>query len=94
MSSGGSVLSTVFSRAHVTFDGGKTWTTYPVRFNGYKGTGDPSIAFDQDGTAYDYGGAFNFGQAPLKPVVMVTTGIPRWERTWLAAHPDKENDPT
>jgi hypothetical protein len=52
VSSGGSVLATVFSRAHVTFDGGKTWTTYAVRFNGYKGTGDPSIAFDEDGTAY------------------------------------------
>jgi len=49
---------------------------------------------DQDGTAYDYSGAFNFGQAPLKPLVMVTTRIPRWEQTWLAAHPDKENDPT
>jgi BNR/Asp-box repeat len=52
VSSGGSVLETVFSRAHVSFDGGKTWTTYPIRFNGYKFTGDPSIAFDARGTAY------------------------------------------
>jgi BNR/Asp-box repeat len=51
-SAGGSVLETVFSRAHVTFDGGRTWTTYPVRFNGYKFTGDPSIAFDAEGVAY------------------------------------------
>jgi hypothetical protein len=52
VSAGGSVLTTVFSRAHVTFDGGKTWTTYPVPFNGYKFTGDPSIAFDDEGVAY------------------------------------------
>ena len=52
VSSGGSILTTVFSRAHVSFDGGKTWTTYPIRFNGYQDTGDPSIAFDARGTAY------------------------------------------
>jgi hypothetical protein len=40
-SASGSVLETVFSRAHVTFDGGRTWTTYPIRFSGYKFTGDP-----------------------------------------------------
>src|SRR5438034_10757742 len=52
VSSGGSVLTTVFSRAHVTFDAGRTWTTYPVPFNGYKFTGDPSLAFDDEGNAY------------------------------------------
>ncbi|MFL5797755.1 MAG: sialidase family protein [Actinomycetota bacterium] len=52
VSAGGQVHETVFSRAHVTFDGGETWTTYPVRFNGYKFTGDPSVAFDGDGVAY------------------------------------------
>jgi len=52
VSNGGQINETVFSRAHVTFDGGKTWTTYPVRFNGYKFTGDPSVAFDADGVAY------------------------------------------
>jgi hypothetical protein len=43
---------TVFSRAHVTFDGGHTWTEYPVPFQGYNATGDPAISFDADGTAY------------------------------------------
>src|SRR5436190_15238859 len=52
VSGGGTINETVFSRAHVTFDGGKTWTTYPVRYNGYKFTGDPSLAFDADGVAY------------------------------------------
>src|SRR5436190_1425993 len=52
VSHGGSILAQVFSRAHVTFDGGQTWTTYPVPFRGYKITGDPSVAFDANGTAY------------------------------------------
>lgn len=49
---GGSVVETSFSRAHVTFDGGQSWTTYPIRYNGYMSTGDPAISFDADGTAY------------------------------------------
>ena len=50
---GGHVSETVLSRAHVTFDGGKTWTTYPIYSNStYQGTGDPSIAFDATGNAY------------------------------------------
>jgi hypothetical protein len=42
----------VFSRAHVTFDGGHTWTTYPINYQGFDVTGDPAVAFDADGTAY------------------------------------------
>jgi len=49
---GGAVQAIVFSRAHVTFDGGVTWTLYPVPFEGYKITGDPSLSFDASGTAY------------------------------------------
>lgn len=52
VSSGGTVNETVFSRAHVSFDGGRTWTTYPIAYNGYAATGDPAVAFDADGTAY------------------------------------------
>jgi hypothetical protein len=52
VSSGGQIAAYVFSRAKVTFDAGATWTTYPVPFNGYTGTGDPSIAFDDDGNVY------------------------------------------
>jgi hypothetical protein len=52
VSQGGHVNSTIYSRAHVTFDGGKSWTTYPVDFHGYTSTGDPAVAFDADGRAY------------------------------------------
>jgi hypothetical protein len=45
---------TQYSRAHVTFDGGQTWTDYEVPFDKHKytDTGDPAVAFDADGTAY------------------------------------------
>jgi hypothetical protein len=53
-SSGQFVSSTGYSRAHVTFDGGQTWTNFTVPFNTnlYTLTGDPGVAFDADGTAY------------------------------------------
>lgn len=51
-SSGGTANETAYSRAHVTFDGGKTWTTYPISYNSYASTGDPGVAFDADGNAY------------------------------------------
>jgi hypothetical protein len=50
---GGHVSETVLSRAHVTFDGGKTWSEYPLYSNSaYQATGDPSVAFDATGHAY------------------------------------------
>ena len=50
---GGHVSETLRSRAHVSFDSGKTWTEYPVNSNAaYQATGDPSVAFDQTGHAY------------------------------------------
>jgi hypothetical protein len=50
---GGQVSETVLSRAHVTFDGGKTWSEYPLYSNSaYQGTGDPAVAFDASGHAY------------------------------------------
>jgi hypothetical protein len=52
LSSGGTIYETLYSRAHVTFDGGQTWTTYAVPFNNYTSTGDPAVAFDADGRAY------------------------------------------
>src|SRR5207237_6764745 len=43
----------VLSRAHVTFDGGQTWSEYPLYSNSaYQATGDPSVAFDAAGNAY------------------------------------------
>jgi hypothetical protein len=50
---GGHVSETVLSRAHVTFDGGRTWSEYPLYSNSaYQATGDPAVAFDADGHAY------------------------------------------
>ena len=50
---GGHVTESVLSRAHVTFDGGQTWSEYPLYSNSrYQATGDPAVAFDADGHAY------------------------------------------
>jgi hypothetical protein len=50
---GGHVTETVLSRAHVTFDGGQTWSEYPITFDSaHQATGDPSVAFDASGHAY------------------------------------------
>ena len=50
---GGHIGETILSRAHVTFDGGATWSEYPVFSNSsYTATGDPSVAFDAAGNAY------------------------------------------
>jgi len=50
---GGQVSETVLSRAHVTFDGGHSWSEYPIIFDSaYQGTGDPALAFDAAGRAY------------------------------------------
>jgi hypothetical protein len=50
---GGQVSETVLSRAHVTTDGGKTWTEYPLDSNSaYQATGDPAVAYDESGHAY------------------------------------------
>ncbi len=52
LSSGGAINETTFSRAHVSFDGGHSWTTYAINYNAYTSTGDPAVAFDANGTAY------------------------------------------
>jgi hypothetical protein len=50
---GGHVTESVQSRAHVTFDGGRTWSEYPILFtSAYQATGDPAVAFDAAGHAY------------------------------------------
>ena len=50
---GGHVAETLLSRAHVSFDGGKTWTEYPLNANStYQASGDPAVAFDAAGHAY------------------------------------------
>jgi hypothetical protein len=64
--SGGTVKETILSRAHVTFDGGSTWSEYAVPFHSYVATGDPALAFDDAGTAYyaTLGFLFSQGNAP------------------------------
>jgi hypothetical protein len=52
LSPGGTVYLTTYSRAHVTFDGGTTWKTYPIDFRGYDAISDPAVAFDASGNAY------------------------------------------
>ena len=50
---GGHVTQSTRSRATVTFDGGKTWTAYPIRTtSAYQATGDPAVDFDDAGNAY------------------------------------------
>jgi len=50
---GGHVGETILSQAHVSTDGGKTWSNYPVFSNSsYQATGDPALSFDANGTAY------------------------------------------
>jgi hypothetical protein len=50
---GGHLTETILSRAHVTFNGGQTWSEYPIFSNStYTATGDPSLAFDAHGNAY------------------------------------------
>jgi hypothetical protein len=50
---GAHVTESVQSRAHVSFDGGHTWSEFPLNSNtAYQATGDPSVAFDASGHAY------------------------------------------
>ena len=88
---GGFFNETVISRAHVTFDGGKTWTTYPVPADGYTGTGDPAIRFDAGGTAYYATLGFVFSQGLLgvtNPDILVahsTDGGKTWSTVRVAS---------
>jgi hypothetical protein len=92
LSPGGTVFETIFSRAHVTFDGGATWTTFPIGFNGYTATGDPGVAFDASGRAYysTLGFVFGQGRSPVvtAPDVLVshsTDGGKNWSTVRVAS---------
>jgi hypothetical protein len=81
---GGHVGENVLSRAHVTTDGGKTWSEYPIYSNAaYQGTGDPALAFDADGRAYYATLGFRFvGPAnSTNPDVLVGTSTDKG-KTW------------
>jgi hypothetical protein len=88
---GGHVSESVLSRAHVTFDGGRTWSMYPVFSNSsYQGTGDPAVAFDASGNAYYGTLGFRFvGPAnATNPDVLVSTsadGGKTWDVHRIAA---------
>jgi hypothetical protein len=75
LSSGGKINETVLTRAHVSFDGGKSWAMYPIPFSSYTATGDPAAAFDASGNAYmaTLGFGFSQGRSPTvtNPDVLV-----------------------
>jgi len=49
----GHLSESILSRAHVSFDGGKSWSMYGVFSSStYQATGDPALAFDATGHAY------------------------------------------
>jgi len=72
---GGHVSETLLSRAHVTVDGGRTWSEYPLNANSaYQATGDPAVAFDASGHAYYATLGFRFvgPVSALNPDVLVS----------------------
>jgi hypothetical protein len=89
---GGRINETTFSRAHVTFDGGQTWTTYPIYYRGYTSTGDPGVAFDASGRAYLSTLGFTWSQGPgvvINPDILVATstdGGQNWSQPARVAH--------
>ena len=53
LNNGGHISENLLSRAHVSFDGGQTWTEYPLDSSSrYQASGDPAVAFDAAGHAY------------------------------------------
>jgi hypothetical protein len=84
---GGHVSETLLSRAHVTFDGGQTWSEYPIVFNSsYQASGDPSVAFDASGHAYYATLGFRFvgPTNALSPDVLVANSGDGG-RTWTSS---------
>jgi hypothetical protein len=87
---GGHVTESIHSRAHVTFDGGKTWSEYPILFtSAYQATGDPAVAFDAAGRAYYATLGFRFvgPTNALNPDVLVansTDGGKTWTSVRVA----------
>lgn len=77
---------TDLSRAHVTFDGGKTWATYPINDNAYEARTDAAVAFDATGRAYLASLGYQFSQASgitVTPDVIVTHSTDGG-KTWTA----------
>jgi hypothetical protein len=83
---GGHVGETTLSRAHVTFDGGRTWSEYPLlSTSSYQATGDPAVAFDQSGHAYYATLGFRFvGPTNAQNPDIVVANSGDGGRTWTA----------
>lgn len=85
--SGHHTYETALSRAHVSTDGGHTWSEYAVPFAG-DFTGDPAIAFDASGRAYYATLSFNVAQGnspnTTAPDVQVSTSTDGG-KTWTSA---------
>ena len=83
---GGQVSQTLLSRAHVTFDGGRTWSEFPLNADSaYQATGDPAVAFDAAGHAYYATLGFRFvgPVSALNPDVLVSDSADGGQ-TWRA----------
>ncbi|MEY2416291.1 MAG: hypothetical protein QOH53_1625, partial [Ilumatobacteraceae bacterium] len=78
INTGGHVTESVLSRAHVTFDGGTTWSMYPLNSSStYQATGDPAVAFDASGHAYYATLGFRFvgpGNAQSPDILVSNSG--------------------
>lgn len=81
---GSHVSETLLSRAHVSFDGGQTWTEYPLAADSaYQATGDPSVSFDAAGTAYYATLGFRFvGPVNSTTPDVVVHASPDGGKTW------------
>ncbi|HZD86913.1 MAG TPA: sialidase family protein [Gaiellaceae bacterium] len=81
---GGHVGESILSRAHVTLDGGKTWSEYPLYSSStYQATGDPSVAFDATGRAYYATLGFRFvGPANVQSADVLVANSEDQGKTW------------
>jgi hypothetical protein len=84
---GGHVTESVLSRAHVTFDGGQTWSEFPLYSNSsYQATGDPAVAFDDAGNAYYGTLGFRFvGPANAQNPDVLVSSSGDGGRTWTVS---------
>lgn len=84
INSGGHVTESILSRAHVSFDGGRTWSEYPLFSNStYQATGDPAVAFDADGHAYYATLGFRFvGPTNAQSADVLVSNSGDGGRTW------------
>ena len=74
------------SRAHVTFDGGRTWSMYPVNSDSaYQATGDPALAFDAAGNAYYGTLGFRFVAGSITNPDVLVSSSSDGGKTWSTA---------